>query len=417
MGGAHYLGLKEAGGMSESQDAERILLGVTGGIAAFKACELASLLTKQGYDVRVVMTPAAREFVGPLSFAAITGNPVSSELFDPAQEAAISHIDLARWAQAVVIAPATADFIARASLGLANDLLSTVLLATTAPVLMAPAMNPQMFLHPTVAEHLERLKSRGVQTVGPGSGRTACGEEGAGRMAEPAEIAGALFTMLAPQDLKGVKVVVTAGPTREHLDPVRYISNPSTGLMGIEVAKAAAQRGAEVTLVLGPTHLKPPPGMRTLPVVSAQDMYEAVMTEAADAQVVIKAAAVSDFRPIDCAPSKVKKNGEQAGECKLEYTRDILAALGRDKGKRILVGFAAETDELMANAQAKLKAKNLDILVANDVSAADAGFAVETNRVVLLSPSGESEELPLMSKEAVAQRLCERVARLLGRAA
>lgn len=405
------------GFMTESQDAERIILGVTAGIAAYKACELASLLTKQGYDLRVVMTPAAREFVGPLTFAALTGNPVSSELFDPNQEAAISHIDLARWAQAVVIAPATADFLARASLGMANDLLSTLLLATSAPVLMAPAMNPHMYGHPTVTEHIERLKARGVHMAGPASGRTACGEEGDGRMAEPVEIAQALYAMIAPKDLAGVKVVVSAGPTREHMDPVRFISNPSTGLMGIEVARAAARRGAEVVLVLGPTHHAPPAGVRALPVVSAQDMFEAVMAEARDAQVIIKAAAVSDYRPVDCAPSKVKKGGDQAGECKLEYTRDILAALGAEKGGRVLVGFAAETDELLANAQAKLKAKNLDLLVANDVSANDAGFAVETNRVVLLSPSGESEELPLMSKEAVAQRLCDRVVRLLGQAA
>lgn len=403
--------------MADSLGAERVILGVTAGIAAYKACELASLLTKQGYDVRVVMTPAAREFVGPLTFAALTGNPVSCDMFDPNQEAAISHIDLARWAQAVVIAPATADFMARASMGMANDLLSTVLLATSAPILMAPAMNPHMYGHPTVAEHLQRLKARGVRLAGPASGRTACGEEGAGRMAEPKEIAQAFYDMLTPKDLAGVKVVVSAGPTREHMDPVRYISNPSTGLQGIEVARAAAQRGAEVVLVLGPTHHAPPSGVRTIAVVSAQEMFEAVVTEAGDAQVVIKAAAVSDFRPIDCAPRKVKKGEEQAAQCKLEHTRDILAALGADKGGRILVGFAAETDELMTHAQAKLEAKNLDLLVANDVSSADAGFAVETNRVVLLSPSGETEELPLMSKEMVAQRLCERVARLLGRAA
>jgi phosphopantothenoylcysteine decarboxylase/phosphopantothenate--cysteine ligase len=403
--------------MSDSLGAERVILGVTGGIAAYKACELASLLTKQGHDVRVVMTPAAREFVGPLTFAALTGNPVSSELFDPNQEAAISHIDLARWAQAVVIAPATADFLARASLGLANDLLSTMLLATSAPILMAPAMNPHMYGHPTVAEHIGRLKQRGVHLAGPASGRTACGEEGAGRLAEPREIFRAFQAMLTPKDLAGVKVVVSAGPTREHMDPVRFISNPSTGLMGIEVARAAARRGADVVLVMGPTHHEPPASVRALPVVSAQEMFEAVITEARDAQVVIKAAAVSDYRPVDCAPCKVKKSGDQAGECKLEFTRDILAALGAEKNGRVLVGFAAETDELMANAQAKLKAKNLDLLVANDVSASDAGFAVETNRVVLLSPSGEIEELPLMSKEAVAHRLCERVVRLLGQAA
>jgi len=403
--------------MTDSQDTPRVILGVSAGIAAYKACELASLLTKQGFSVRVVMTPAAREFVGPLTFAALTGNPVSCEMFDPHQEAAISHIDLARWAQAVVVAPATADLLARAGLGLANDLLSTVLLATSAPLLFAPAMNPHMYAHPTVAEHLERLKARGARLVGPASGRTACGEEGPGRMAEPVEIAQALYGLLAPQDLRGVKVVVTAGPTREHLDPVRYISNPSTGRMGIEVARAAAQRGAQVTLVLGPTHLAPPPEARTISVISAQEMLEAVMAEAADAQVVVKAAAVSDFRPVDCAPCKVKKGDDAATECRLEQTTDILAALGRDKRGRVLVGFAAETDDLLAHAQAKLKAKSLDLLVANDVSAKDAGFAVETNRVALLSPSGEVEELPLMSKEAVAHRLCERVARLLGRAA
>lgn len=414
MGGADHLG-RGKGFMSESQAAERIILGVTAGIAAYKSCELASLLTKQGYDVRVVMTPAAREFVGPLTFAALTGNPVSCEMFDPNQEAAISHIDLARWAQALIVAPATADFLARASLGMANDLLSTVLLATTAPILMAPAMNPQMFAHPTVAEHLERLKARGVRIVGPASGHTACGEEGAGRMAEPAQIAQAFYALLAPKDLAGMKIVVSAGPTREYLDPVRFISNPSTGLMGIEVARAASQRGAEVVLVLGPTHLEPPLGVRTLQTVSAQDMHDAIMAESVDAKVVIKAAAVSDFRPTDCAPRKVKKGEAQAAECKLECTTDILAALGSNKGERILVGFAAETDDLLTHAQDKLKNKNLDLLVANDVSASDAGFAVDTNRVVLLSRSGETEELPLLSKEAVAHRLCDRVARLLGR--
>ncbi len=416
MGGAHHLG-SGRGSMNHSREARRVLLGVTGGIAAYKACELASLLTKQGREVRVVMTRAAQEFVKPLTFAALTGNPVAGDMFDPAQEAAISHIDLARWAQVVVVAPATADFLARASLGLANDLLTTVLLATTAPLLLAPAMNPQMYAHPTVAEHLERLKARGARVVGPASGHTACGEEGPGRMVEPADIAQALVDLTSPQELSGIKMLVSAGPTREHLDPVRFISNPSTGRMGIEVARVAARRGAEVVLVLGPTHLEPPSQVRTVRVVSAQEMFEAVMAEAADAQVIVKAAAVSDFRPVECAPRKVKKGEPAATECRLEHTTDILAALGREKGSRILVGFAAETDELVKNAQAKLKDKNLDLLVANDVSAADSGFAVETNRVVLLSPSGEAEELPLMSKQAVAERLCDRLVRLLGRAA
>jgi phosphopantothenoylcysteine decarboxylase/phosphopantothenate--cysteine ligase len=394
----------------------RVLLGVTGGIAAFKAAELASLLTKRGHQVRVVMTDAAREFVGPLTFAAVTGYPVPESMFDPAQEAAIGHIELARWAQAVVVAPATADFLARASLGLADDLLTTALLATTALLLLAPAMNPRMYAHPTVAEHLERLAGRGAAVVGPASGRTACGEEGAGRMAEPAEIAEALEALAAPQDLAGAKLVVSAGPTREHLDPVRYISNPSTGRMGIEIARAAARRGAEVCLVLGPTHLPPPAGVRAVAVVSAEEMRLAVLNEAADAQAVVKAAAVSDYRPVDCAPAKVKKGAPEAELCRLEQTGDILAELGRDKRGRLLVGFAAETEELLDHARAKLAAKNLDLLVANDVSAPDSGFAVETNRALLVEPDGRFEELPLMSKEALAARLCDRLAALLARA-
>ena len=395
-------------------EAKRVLLGVTGGIAAYKAAELASLLTRRGLEVRVVMTEAARRFVGPLTFAALTGRPVPEDMFDPAQEVTIGHIELARWAQAVVVAPATANLIAKAAVGLADDLLSTVLLATEAPLLLAPAMNPRMYAHPTVQENLARLESRGVHLIGPARGRTACGEEGPGRMAEPAEIAEALMGIMAPRDLEGVTLLVTAGPTREHLDPVRFISNPSTGRMGIEVARAAARRGARVILILGPTHLEPPPGVETLRVVSAADMHRAVMERAAQAQAVVAAAAVSDFRPDRCAPQKVKKDG---GEelCRLEATPDILAELGRDKGGRILVGFAAETEALLANARAKLEAKNLDLIVANDVSAPDAGFAVETNRVTFLDRAGGRQELPLMSKAQVAERLCDRLAALLGR--
>jgi phosphopantothenoylcysteine decarboxylase/phosphopantothenate--cysteine ligase len=400
--------------MAAGGKAKRVLLGVTGGIAAYKAAELASLLTRQGLEVRVVMTEAARRFVGPLTFAALTGHPVPGDMFDPAQEVTIGHIELARWAQAVVVAPATANLIAKAAVGLADDLLSTVLLATEAPLLLAPAMNPRMYAHPTVQENLARLKSRGVHVVGPAQGRTACGEEGPGRMAEPAEIAEALMGIMSPRDLEGVTLLVTAGPTREHLDPVRFISNPSTGRMGIEVARAAARRGARVTLVLGPTHLEPPPGVETVRVVSAADMHRAVLERASQARVVVAAAAVSDFRPAHYAPQKVKKHG---GEelCRLEATPDILAELGRDKGERILVGFAAETEEVLANARAKLEAKNLDLIVANDVSSPDAGFAVETNRVTFLDRAGGREELPLMSKAQVAERLCDRLAALLGR--
>lgn len=399
--------------MSGKDEIPQVLLGVTGGIAAYKSAELASLLVKQGMAVRVVMTRAACSFITPLTLAALTGHAVACDMFDPKREAEISHIELARWAHVIVVAPATANIIAKAAVGLADDLLSTILLAADAPLLMAPAMNPQMYAHPTVQDNLGRLKSRGGFVIGPNAGRTACGEEGPGRMAEPREIAQALGQCLAPRDLAGVKIVVTAGPTREHMDPVRFISNPSTGLMGIEIARAAALRGASVSLVLGPTHLASPAGVKTLSVVSAQEMHDAVMREAEDARVVIGAAAVSDFRPVDCAPQKVKKNGLLSDSCQMEATTDIMAALGQDKKNRVLVGFAAETEDLLVNAQKKLKKKNLEIIVANDVSARDSGFAAKTNRVHLLTPDGQNEGLPLMSKQEVAGLILDRVAGLL----
>ncbi len=399
--------------MQALPDKPRVLLGVTGGIAAYKAAEVASRLVKQGCGLRVVMSEAAKRFVGPVTFAALSGNPVPGDWFDGSQEAAISHIDLARWAQVVVVAPATANFIAKAALGLADDLLSTLLLATDAPLLIAPAMNPHMYDHPTVGANLDTLAQRGAAIVGPAAGRTACGEDGPGRMVEPELIVERVMDLISARDLEGVPILVSAGPTREHLDPVRFLSNPSSGRMGIEVARMARRRGAQVTLVLGPTHLEPPMGVETINVTSAADMAEAINSRAKEQRVIIKAAAVSDFRPQDCAPQKVKKG--QGGEvCQLVNTPDILAGLGQNKGDLILVGFAAETDQLLAHAGAKLKAKNLDLMVANDVAADDSGFAVETNRVHLLTPDGEVESLPLMSKQEVAHRLLDRVARLLG---
>ncbi len=392
----------------------RVLLGVCGGIAAYKACELASRLTQDGAAVRVVMTTHGQEFVTPLTFAALTGQPVHTSMFDPAREAAIGHIDLARWADLVLIAPATANIMAKAALGLADDLLSTLLLATTAPLLIAPAMNPQMWAHPSVGRNLATLRERGVQIVEPGIGPTACGERGQGRLADPQLILEAVWAALSPKDLAGVRLVVSGGPTREHLDPVRFISNPSSGRMGIEIAAMAARRGARVVLVLGPTHLAPPPGVRAIRVTSAEEMLGAVRAEAEQAQVVIKAAAVGDFRPSSCLASKAKKDGK-GQVCELLPTTDILASLGREKGSRVLVGFAAETHDLLANAQAKLKAKNLDLIVANDVSATDAGFGTVTNRVHFLFPDGRLESLPLMSKQEVANRLLDQVAILLGR--
>ena len=397
----------------------RVLLGVSGGIAAYKAAEVASALTKKGHPVRVLMTKNARQFVGPLTFAALTGFPVSLDeaLFDPGQESAIGHIELARWADLIVLAPATANLIAKAALGLADDFLSTTLLASDAPLLIAPAMNPHMFAHPAVGENLARLTARGASVIGPGLGPTACGEEGRGRMAEPAQIVEAALGLLGPRDLAGARVLISAGPTREHLDPVRFLSNPSTGRMGLEVARAALRRGAAVTVVLGPCQLPRPDGARIIDVVSAEQMAQAVLGEAPGHDVIIKSAAVSDYRPLECHAHKVKKGELPEELCRLAGTVDILAELGRRKSGQILVGFAAETKDLLANGREKLRRKNLDLLLANDVSAKDAGFAVSTNRAHLLHADGQVESLPLMSKEDMAHRLLDSVADLWRRGA
>jgi phosphopantothenoylcysteine decarboxylase/phosphopantothenate--cysteine ligase len=399
--------------MSHKQPQAKILLGVTGGIAAYKSCELASLLTKQGHEVRVVMSAAAREFVGPTSFAALTGNPVSTSMWDQNQENTISHIDLARWADLMVVAPATANFLAKAAQGLADDLLTTIHLALNAPLLIAPAMNPQMFAHPATQSNLQTLKERGVFCTGPDCGRTACGEEGAGRMSEPMRILESINEILEVKDLNGKVVVISAGPTREHLDPVRFISNPSTGRMGLELARAARLRGAEVRLVLGPTLLAAPTGVHVTHVVSAAEMHRAVMLQAAKADVIIKAAAVSDFTPKERFEHKVKKDQSGSGVLELEPTRDILAELGRDKGGRILVGFAAETQQVMTHGLEKLARKNLDLLIANKVGEKDTGFAAQTNQAHILGADGDHEDLPLMEKSQMAHHILDRVVKLI----
>ena len=402
--------------MGQAEPKARVLLGVTGGIAAYKSCELSSLLIKSGYEVRVVMTKSATQFVGPISFAAITGNPVFQTLFDPVSEAAISHIDLARWADVLLIAPATANYMSKAAMGLADDLLSTISLACNAPVILAPAMNPQMWEHPATQTNLGILQGRGVNLVGPACGRTACGEEGTGRMAQPLDIVDALDHLLAHKDLAGVVVLISAGPTREHLDPVRYISNPSTGRMGIELARAAHKRGARVHLVLGPTQLPPPAGVHTVLVSSAAQMHDAVMDLAPKSQVIIKSAAVSDFKPESVQEHKVKKLGRSEETLKLVGTADILAELGKAKTEgQILVGFAAETRDLIANGQKKLAAKNLDLLVANQVGSAMSGFAAKTNQAHILDSEGGDEALPLMTKLELANIILDRVSALLPR--
>jgi len=390
-----------------------ILLGVTGGIAAYKAVELLRLFVKAGAEVFVVMTASAREFVTPLTFQTLSGNPVHTELFNLYQEREIGHISLADRADLVVVAPATANLIGKVANGLADDLLSTALMATKAPVLFVPAMNVNMFENPIYQMNQQKLEGLGYHFLEPATGFLACGWEGKGKMPEPARIFEETLALLTPQDLAGETVLVTAGPTREELDPVRYLSNYSSGKMGYAIARAARRRGARVILVSGPTALAAPVGVELVPVTSALGMREAVLERLEEATVVIKAAAVADYRPTMRAEQKIKKGLEGSLILPLEKNPDILAELGKLKGNRLLVGFAAETADLLENARKKLTEKNLDLIVANDVSRVDAGFDVDTNAVRLLFRDGSGEELPLLGKDEVADQLLDRVARLL----
>lgn len=396
----------------------RVLLGVTGGIAAYKTAELARLLIKAGAEVRVVMTRSAREFITPLTLQTLTGHPVGTELFDLDQESEIGHIKLAEWPELVVVAPCTADTIARLATAQADDLLTTLALVTRAPILLAPAMNVNMWGHELVQANVRTLVGLGrVHVVGPGDGFLACRMTGPGRLAEPADIVEAAARLLTPRDLAGVRVLVTAGPTHEAIDPVRYIANRSSGKMGVALARAAAARGASVTLVLGPGRAEPPVGLEVVRVVSAAELHEATLSRAPAHDVVIMSAAVADFRPTEVASGKRKK--DQWGDAPaiaLTRTRDVLADLGRArKGRRpVLVGFAAETEDLVGYARGKLRDKGCDLIVANDVSATDAGFEVDDNRVTLVGPGDALDALPLLSKDAVAHRVLDRVRPLLG---
>ncbi|MDY0267786.1 bifunctional phosphopantothenoylcysteine decarboxylase/phosphopantothenate--cysteine ligase CoaBC [Trichloromonas sp.] len=390
-----------------------ILLGVTGGIAAYKAVELLRLYIKAGAEVFVVMTASAREFVTPLTFQTLSGNPVHTDLFNLYQEREIGHISLADRADLVVVAPATANLIGKTANGLADDLLSTTLMATKAPVLFVPAMNVNMFENPVYQMNQQKLEQLGYHFLEPDTGFLACGWEGKGKMPDPERIFEETLRLLTPQDLAGQTVLVTAGPTREELDPVRYLSNYSSGKMGYAIARAARRRGARVILVSGPTALAAPAGVELVPVVSARQMREAVLARLEEATVVIKAAAVADYRPAMRAEQKIKKGVEGALILPLEKNPDILAELGRNKGNRLLIGFAAETADLVENARKKLTEKNLDLIVANDVSRSDAGFDVDTNAVRLLYRDGSGEELPLLGKDEVADQLLDRIARLL----
>ena len=388
----------------------RIVLGVTGGIAAYKACELVSRLKKQGAQVRVVLTQNACQFVQPLTFETLSGNPAYTDSFDRKYE--IEHIALAKWGELLLIAPATANIMAKMAAGIADDLLSTTCLAMDC-TLIAPAMNSAMWRHPATVENLRVLKARGVETVGPESGHLACGDADIGRMAEPEQIVKAVEACFArAADLQGVRVLVTAGPTVERIDPVRYITNRSTGKMGYAIAAAAAQRGAQVTLISGPTHLEPPRGVAFRPIESSAQLCQAVLEVGETADVVIQAAAPADFRPRAVAPQKIKKSGE--GMClELESTTDIAAELGRRKRPgQILVAFAAETNDVLENARQKLKRKNADLIVANDVSRSDAGFGVDTNVITLISAQ-DVRSLEKMSKRAAADEILNRVRELM----
>ena len=387
---------------------KHIVLGISGGIAAYKSAELARRLIERGAEVQVVMTAAAREFITPLTFQAISGRPVRDSLWDAAAEAAMGHIELARWAELVLIAPASADLLARLASGQADDLLATLCLATAAPLTVAPAMNRQMWAHPATQANLATLRSRGVRVLGPAEGAQACGETGPGRMVEPNEIADQVELWLAPPGpLSGRRVLLTAGPTRERIDPVRFVSNRSSGKMGFAVARALQEAGADVVLVSGPVALATPPGVRRIDVESAEQMLAAVLRELPGCAAFVATAAVADYRPASCQPCKIKKTSP---ELSLELTRttDILATVAARPDRPFVVGFAAETDAVEQHAREKMLRKNLDMIAANEVSHTK-GFDREDNALLVLWRGGQ-RELPNAPKSEIARELVSLIA-------
>ncbi len=382
---------------------KRILLGVTGGIAAYKGAELVRRLRERGAEVQVVMTPAAGQFVTPLTFQALSGRPVRTELWDTAAEAAMGHIELARWAELVLVAPASADFLSRLAAGRADDLLATLCLATEAPIAVAPAMNRLMWRHAATRANVALLQERGVQLLGPAEGDQACGEVGPGRMVEPDELADLVAKLLVPQGpLAGRRVLITAGPTRERIDPVRFVSNRSSGRMGFAVAQAARGAGAEVVVISGPVALPTPAGVRRIDVESAADMLAAVQKEVADADIFISTAAVADYRPARPPDHKIKKSEEKLA-VEMERTVDIIAAVAARPMRPFVVGFAAETESVEQNARAKMLKKNLDMIAANEVGH-DKAFDCPENELVVLWRGGR-RELGRASKETLARQL------------
>lgn len=387
---------------------KHIVLGVTGSIAAYKIASLASMLAKHHADVTVVMTENATNFINPITFETLTGNRCLVDTFDRNFEFQVEHVSLAKQTDVFLVAPASANVIAKAAHGIADDMLTTTLLACQCPKIFAPAMNTRMYQNEVVQDNIKVLEKYGMEVISPASGYLACGDTGEGKMPEPEVLYEAIVRALSPKDLAGKKVLVTAGPTQEKLDPVRYISNHSTGKMGYAIALAAARRGADVTLVSGKTNLQAPAGARLVPIVSAADMAQAVKEAAADQDIIIKAAAVADYRPADVAQEKMKKKDGELSIA-LERTEDILAWLGAHRREgQILCGFSMETEHLLENSRAKLEKKKIDMIVANSLRQAGAGFGADTNIVTLLTKEG-AEELPLLSKEEVADRLLDRL--------
>ena len=390
--------------MTDIDKGKTIVLGVAGGIACYKAVELVRLLIKARHRVQVILTRSAMEFVTPLTFQTLSGNPVASETFNLTQESEIGHINLADSADLFVIAPATANIIGKVANGIADDLLTTVIMATQAPLLIAPAMNIHMFENPILQENLRKLRRVGYHIMEPAEGFLACGYEGKGRLPDPEKIADEVERLLRNKDLSGERLLITAGPSREPLDPVRYLSNRSSGKMGYALARAAVRRGAEVVLVSGPTALECPSGVRIIQVTTAAEMHAAVVREFATASVVVMAAAVADYRPVVIADHKIKR-GKGAIELSLEPNPDIIKDLGSNKNGKVLIGFAAETQDLTANAAKKLREKNLDMIVANNVTEAGSGFDGDTNVATILDRKGLTQSLPLMSKDELADRI------------
>lgn len=395
--------------MSSEMKKSCVVLGVTGGIAVYKACELLRLLQKRGIDVFVVMTQNACRFVAPLTFETLSGHPVAVDTFDRPQTWEVEHIALAKRADLFLIAPATANIMGKMACGIADDMLSTTVMATRAPVLVAPAMNTGMWENAAVQQNVKTLRARGVEIVAPVSGHLACGDNGAGKLEDVAVIAERACELLfAKKDMEGLRVMVTAGPSREALDPVRYISNRSSGKMGYAIAQAAQKRGAEVTLLSGPVAIEAPQGVKLVPFTTTQELLDRASELAQEQDLLIQAAAPADYRAKEVAPQKIKKQGGEPMTFTLVENPDVAATLGKAKRSgQVFVGFAAETNDVLAHARDKLARKNLDMIVANDVTRPGAGFDVDTNIVTLITKDGQ-EALPMMSKAEVAQRILDR---------